>query len=198
MRFNIAIIATSTLTLFSTSSLATPLTVIQVVDNINTVATMSQNLQVIAGKITIVDGPLLALGLGQFNNLVTGFQAIVTTVTGDVTAMTDTPAFTNANDIDLISTAFSQFIQVHQALLNIVIGKAGLLTDLPLFGQPVVNVLRQLESVVDSLSLSLINMIPPDQAQVSAEKGSLDEELKNTITIYSGQAIVKRGARFRA
>lgn len=39
---------------------------------------------------------------------------------------------------------------VHQALLNILIGKSGLVPNLlPFVGPPVAQVLRQLESVVD-------------------------------------------------
>lgn len=43
-----------------------------------------------------------------------------------------------------------QFVEVHQALLNILIGKAGLVPNLlPFVGPTVAQVLRQVESVVD-------------------------------------------------
>jgi hypothetical protein len=47
-----------------------------------------------------------------------------------------------------------QFVRVHQALLNILIGKAGLLQQVPLVGPPVAAVLRQVESVVDVSDLT--------------------------------------------
>lgn len=46
-------------------------------------------------------------------------------------------------------TIFWQFVRVHQQLLNILIGKAGLFTAVPVIGQPVATVLRSLEGVVD-------------------------------------------------
>lgn len=50
---------------------------------------------------------------------------------------------------DAIFNAFREFVRVHQVLLNILIGKAGLFNTVPLIGQPVASVLRQLESIVD-------------------------------------------------
>lgn len=50
---------------------------------------------------------------------------------------------------DAIFDAFRDFVRVHQALLNILIGKAGLLSGLPIVGQPVAAVLRQVEGIVD-------------------------------------------------
>ncbi len=44
---------------------------------------------------------------------------------------------------------------VHQALLNILIGKAGLFEKIPLIGEPVSAVLRSLEGVVDVSFYSL-------------------------------------------
>jgi hypothetical protein len=49
-----------------------------------------------------------------------------------------------------------QFVRVHQVLLNVLIGKAGLFKTVPFIGQPVASVLRQVEAVVDaSHTLSL-------------------------------------------
>jgi hypothetical protein len=45
--------------------------------------------------------------------------------------------------------AIYQFVEVHQALLNILIGKAGVLNDLPLIGPPMAQALRSVEAVVD-------------------------------------------------
>ena len=42
-----------------------------------------------------------------------------------------------------------QFHGVTQALLNILIGKAGILTQVPFVGGPVASVLRALEGVTD-------------------------------------------------
>jgi hypothetical protein len=44
---------------------------------------------------------------------------------------------------------YFQFVRVHQALLNILIGKAGLFQTVPFIGQPIAEVLSQIEGVVD-------------------------------------------------
>jgi hypothetical protein len=59
------------------------------------------------------------------------------------------PTITNESDSDAIFDAFRTFVTVHQQLLNILIGKAGLFNTVPFIGQPVAAVLRQLEGVVD-------------------------------------------------
>lgn len=47
---------------------------------------------------------------------------------------------------------------VHQELLNVLIGKAGLFNTVPFIGQPVAAVLRAVESVVD---VSFPPSLPP-------------------------------------
>jgi len=59
------------------------------------------------------------------------------------------PQYPPGPDSDSIFEAFREFVRVHQALLNILIGKAGILQHVPFVGAPVAAVLRQLESVVD-------------------------------------------------
>jgi hypothetical protein len=51
-----------------------------------------------------------------------------------------------------------QFVRVHQTLLNILIGKAGLFETVPFIGAPIAQVLRQVENVVD---VSLYLLLPP-------------------------------------
>jgi hypothetical protein len=63
--------------------------------------------------------------------------------------MNDFPAVTTAADATAIADAFREFVKVHQALLNILIGKSGLVTTVPFVGPPVAAVLRQIEAVVD-------------------------------------------------
>lgn len=40
-------------------------------------------------------------------------------------------------------------VRVYQALLNILIGKAGILTEVPVIGQPTATALREFEGVID-------------------------------------------------
>lgn len=63
--------------------------------------------------------------------------------------MDGTSPITNVNDGTAIFDAFREFVRVHQVLLNILIGKAGLFNTVPFIGAPVAAVLRQIEGVVD-------------------------------------------------
>jgi hypothetical protein len=81
--------------------------------------------------------------------LVAGFADIVSTTTTAIAQMQGTAPVTAIADADAIFDAFREFVRVHQVLLNILIGKAGLFTAVPIIGEPVAAALRQLESVVD-------------------------------------------------
>jgi len=50
---------------------------------------------------------------------------------------------------DQIADAFRAFVQVHTNLLEILIGKAGFLAQIPFVGPPVAGVLKLIEGVVD-------------------------------------------------
>jgi hypothetical protein len=63
--------------------------------------------------------------------------------------MQNMPPVPAGAESDAIFNAFREFVRVHQALLNILIGKAGLFQTVPIIGGPVAAVLRQLENVVD-------------------------------------------------
>lgn len=64
------------------------------------------------------------------------------------------PLYSSA-DAKIIAVVLTDFVRVHQALLNVVIGKRGLLTLVP-FAEPIRLALVSLEAIVDvSLSCSL-------------------------------------------
>jgi hypothetical protein len=79
-----------------------------------------------------------------------------------------------------------QFVRVHQVLLNILIGKAGLFNTVPIIGQPVAAVLRQVESVVDTIAFSLIDGVQSRAADLTVQANSLDGTLTTAINAYSG------------
>lgn len=81
--------------------------------------------------------------------IITGFADIVSTVTTAIAQMDGSSPVTNPADATAIFEAFREFVRVHQALLNILIGKSGLFSTVPFIGQPVAAVLRQVENVVD-------------------------------------------------
>ena len=67
--------------------------------------------------------------------------------------LAQTPTQFNDADAQLVVNALTTFVKVHQALLNVVIGKSGLLKLLPppiaLFSEPVRKALVALEAGVD-------------------------------------------------
>lgn len=106
-----------------------------------------------------------------------------------------------------------QFVRVHQALLNIVIGKEGLLEQSPIkrdtigeigevqiykrvpkkafkdvesaqIGKLVAQVLRKLENAVDTVAAALIRLIPTQSECAKQQKAELDATLDDSITTY--------------
>ncbi|KAI1423904.1 UVI-1 [Xylaria sp. FL1777] len=162
------------------------LTPIQIATSINQVTVLSQNLQTPANSITLVNAPLIIVGRGPFPKIITGFTQIVTTVSTAIIQLRDTPPVTVEADADLILNAFRGFVRVHQELLNILIGKAGIITDVPVVGPPVAAVLRKVEGVVDTVAITLINLVEVRSKDLENEANNLDGTLKITIQKYEG------------
>jgi hypothetical protein len=75
-------------------------------------------------------------------------------------------------------------VQVHQALLQVIIGKHGLLTLVPFF-EPIRLALVSLEAAIDTLAFDLIALIPTQQPAANAQFASLSVTLTSAITTYS-------------
>ncbi|KAG9375524.1 hypothetical protein A1F94_013899 [Pyrenophora tritici-repentis] len=144
-------------------ALATPITAAisaaEVTVNIKVVTQKSMALQQPAQSISLVNGPLILIGQGPFPKLIFGFADIVTTATAAIFRCKACPRSLLAQPP--MQSSRHSFVRVHQALLNILIGKAGLFQAVPFIGQPIAAVLRQIEGVVDeflpSFSSSLCN-----------------------------------------
>jgi hypothetical protein len=172
---------------FATGSASAALTPQQIVSNINTLTFKSQQLQAPAQSINIINGPLIAVGLGPFPPIIRGFADIVATATTALSAMQGTPNL-SSSDCKLVADAFREFVRVHQILLNILIGKAGLFSAVPLIGAPVSQALRAIEGIVDSLAFSLID-IAQDAAcktTIQNDSGALKGTITTAITRYDG------------
>lgn len=166
----------------SAMALAVPvlaqITPAQVVSNINMITQKSQALQAPAQSITIINGPLIIVGQGPFPEIIRGFVDIVSTATTAISQMQGMEPVPAGQPSDAIFNAFRevssdhnfenvkslirlQFVRVHQALLNILIGKAGLFQTVPFIGQPIAAVLRQIENVVDVSCPCALPSLPP-------------------------------------
>ncbi|KAK6544056.1 hypothetical protein TWF694_000769 [Orbilia ellipsospora] len=167
----------------------------EVVENINILTAKSQALQAPANSITIINGPLIVIGLGPFPPIIAGFSDIIQTVTNDIAAMAQDPQYAPGPDSDNIFNAFREFVRVHQQLLNILIGKAGLFQTVPLIGEPVAQVLRSLEAIVDTVAFGLIDTVQSRSADIQAQASSLDVTIGNAIKSYEGLLIKAKERR---
>jgi len=173
--------------LSSAAILPRALTSKQMVANINTITTMSQNLQPIAASIPTGENAIFrrqddSSDSNPFEAVIDGFEGIISTASTDVTAMKGTKPYGKA-DAEAVCSAFSDFVVVHQDLLKIVIGKSGILESL--FLEPVAGVLRSLESVVDTLAFGIIAAVPACEASATKNKENLDTTIGQAVCAYS-------------
>ena len=87
-------------------------------------------------------------------------------------------------DAKLVVDALTTFVHVHQALLNVVIGKHGLTTMIPFF-EPIRIALVSLEAVIDSFAFDLIALIPTQKPAAEKQFADLGVTLKEAQTTYS-------------
>ncbi|KAI1827273.1 UVI-1 [Xylaria intraflava] len=172
----------------------------QIADGINSITQKSQALQTPAQSITVLNAPLIVIGQGPFPVLINGFTDIVSTASvlaAQIGSGSDAKKNENqkvhARDIsprdpgaDLVFNSFRAFVRVHQQLLNILIGKAGLITSVPFIGPPVATVLRSVESIVDQIAIGLIDQFQDRAVDLESEANSLGATLDLTIQKYDG------------
>ncbi|KAK4466808.1 hypothetical protein QBC42DRAFT_335305 [Cladorrhinum samala] len=161
----------------------------QIAGTLKDITDLSLKLQKPAQAITIVNAPLIIIGQGPFPELIKGFTEIVTVATTTISQFPGTPQITSEADGTLVFDSFRAFVSVHQQLLNILIGKAGILTQIPLVGAPVAAVLRSVEGVVDSIAIFLINTVETRAKDLTYEANSLGNTLDLTIQKYQGLQI---------
>ncbi|KAL1794868.1 hypothetical protein ACET3X_006684 [Alternaria dauci] len=178
------------------------LTAAQIVNNIQMLTSKSQALQAPAQSITILNGPLIVIGQGPFPQIIAGFADIVSTATTAIAQMQGTSPVSAGADADNIFNAFremadneKQFVRVHQVLLNILIGKAGLFSTVPFIGQPVAAVLRQIEAVVDTIAFGLIDLVESRSSDLTTQANSLSGTLTICIQSYEGLSTSRKARR---
>ncbi|KAH7041604.1 UVI-1 protein [Microdochium trichocladiopsis] len=190
MRFSVLSTAVAALAACS-DAVQAALTPAQMVSNIQVITQKSMALQGPAQQISIINGPLIVIGQGPFPALIVGFTDIVSTATTAITQMQGSEPVTAAADATAIFEAFREFVRVHQALLNILIGKAGLFNTIPFVGQPIAAVLRQVEGVVDTIAFSLIDLVESRAQDLQREANSLGMTITTAIDSYDGLSLSK-------
>ncbi|KAK7536602.1 hypothetical protein IWX49DRAFT_509840, partial [Phyllosticta citricarpa] len=124
-------------------------------------------------------------------DVLNGLRQVVSTLTPAIPRITVLPPFPPGCDTDAIVIALSSFVSVHQALLNIIIGRSGLLETLmarqfpfPTVGSTIATVLRGVEGVVDQLAFALIDLIPARSECAKGQKSAIDGTLDEAIEAY--------------
>ncbi|KAI1758374.1 hypothetical protein F4782DRAFT_477824 [Xylaria castorea] len=169
----------------------------QISDGIKSITTKSQALQEPAQSITLLSGAQFALGQGPFPVLIAGFADIVSTTNVLISQLAGSSPIARRGepehardlsargpDADLVFSSFREFVRVHQALLNILIGKAGIFTSVPIIGPPVATALRGVEGVVDAIAIGIINLLQAHANDVASDANSLGNTLDLAIQSY--------------
>ncbi|BFI32652.1 hypothetical protein MPTK2_4g07930 [Marchantia polymorpha subsp. ruderalis] len=151
----------------------------KIVEGLKTVTDMSDQLRVATQKINIFNAPQ------QGAVIASGFATIIQKVSeGIVRVDRVTSGPLPDADAQLVVDALTTFVQVHQALLNVVIGKHGILTMIPFF-EPIRMALVGLEAVIDRLAFDLIALIPTQKSSATIQFQKLDVTLKDAEDTYS-------------
>ncbi|KAK1640444.1 UVI-1 protein [Colletotrichum phormii] len=196
MQFSILKLAVAALAICSDSVLGQT-TPAQVVQNIDMVTKKSNDLIAPAQKISLLNGPLIIVGLGPYpvtnpflpcdkKTIITGFVDIVSTVTTALAQMQGMPPVPAGPQSDAIFEAFREFVRIHQMLLNVLIGKAGLFSTVPFIGAPIAAVLRQVENIVDTVAFALIDAVQSRATDLQVQAGMLTGTITTTIDRYQG------------
>ncbi|BBN10080.1 hypothetical protein Mp_5g00760 [Marchantia polymorpha subsp. ruderalis] len=150
---------------------------------------MSEQLRVATQKINIFNAPQ------QGAVIASGFATIIQKVSeGIVRVDRVTSGPLPDADAQLVVDALTTFVQVHQALLNVVIGKHGILTMIPFF-EPIRMALVSLEAVIDRLAFDLIALIPTQKSSAIIQFQKLDVTLKDAEDTYSFPLVSKTYAQ---
>ncbi|RVD80195.1 uncharacterized protein DFL_008100 [Arthrobotrys flagrans] len=136
----------------------------QMVGNIELLTAKSMALQAPAKSIPIVNGPLIAIDLGPFPLL----------------------GLPKSSRLQPLQSLRCRFAKVHQDFFNILIGKAGLVTVVPIIGSPVAAVIRSLEAIADTVAFGIIDTVEVavHKASITSDANTLHGTTEVSITAY--------------
>ncbi|KAL1604868.1 hypothetical protein SLS60_004408 [Paraconiothyrium brasiliense] len=152
----------------------------------------------------LFDNPILDVSIG--------LTRIVTTVQIALPSFNTFPAFPPGCSSDTIVLAWLEFVRVHQELLAILIGRSGFLETGPIrrdadhavvngggggnmlserasqgfIGKPIAQALRGIESIVDTIAVLLVDLVPGKSACSEEKSKELKESIKKAQVSYEG------------
>ncbi|PTQ31406.1 hypothetical protein MARPO_0112s0050 [Marchantia polymorpha] len=161
------------------SEAALTATTAKIIEGLTTVTDMSDKLRVATEKINIFNAAQQGVVIA------TGFTTIIQKVSeGIVRVDRVTSGPLPDADAQLVVDALTTFVKVHQALLNVVIGKHGIIAMVPFF-EPIRIALVSLEAVIDRLAFDLIALIPTQKNSATIQFQTLDVTLDKAVKTYS-------------
>ncbi|TBU28545.1 hypothetical protein BD311DRAFT_865480 [Dichomitus squalens] len=148
-----------------------------VISAIQSFTSVSSNLADTVNDLSIVnfatDGPEIPAGLENITTAVNSFNAEFSP---------STPPYPDDVAIEVVDV-LTTFVEVHQQLLELIIGKHSLAAQFALTA-PIAEALRALESVVDTFAFALIDLIPTEQGPALAQVNALNVTFTQTVTTY--------------
>ncbi|KAF2114065.1 hypothetical protein BDV96DRAFT_647551 [Lophiotrema nucula] len=181
-----------------------------IIDLLNKVTLLSQTLQIPAKLVGASASKRDDAAIqSPIDDIAKGLRGISVEITVALPRIAYLPPIPPGCDSDTVVIALIQFVKVHQALLNILIGRAGLLQNSPilkerdetgalqvikrdpakdeesaLIGAAVAGALRVVESAVDTIAFKLISLIPTRSECAKQQKEAVDGSLKDAIAAY--------------
>lgn len=124
-----------------------------------------------AQSINIITAPLIVIGQGPFPTIITGISEIITLLNSN------TPTEDTVADPNKSNGLYDLNYKITCALMNILIGKAGILEKIPIVGEPVAAALRGLESAIE------INVLSKGLKKIkdTEKRNKLENELSETM-----------------
>ncbi|GAQ89826.1 hypothetical protein KFL_005660100 [Klebsormidium nitens] len=156
----------------------------QLVANIQSITVKGQALQNPAQSISLINGPLIVVGLGPYPIIINGFNDIVATLTHILAGAQGTKSFSDS-DAKPVADAFRELVRMHQILLNILTGKAGLFSTTSIIIEPVAVALRSYEGIIDSLAFTLMDIASAEAKTIEANKNGLDGTIAAAIKAHT-------------
>ncbi|KAI0628751.1 hypothetical protein C8Q77DRAFT_1161784 [Trametes polyzona] len=152
-----------------------------IITGLDSITAESRDLRVnVVDKIT---NPINAASLGiKIGPTLLNIADTCRKITQEITVDPNTFPDDVAQDI---VDALVAFVEVHQALLNAIIGKHGILAHIPGVGPPLAGILRTLEAVVDTFAFAIIALIPTQQNPAQEQLAHLDNTFSQAIAVYA-------------
>ncbi|KAM5533879.1 hypothetical protein V8D89_012419 [Ganoderma adspersum] len=149
----------------------------QVITAIQSFITASRNLDTQVTGLNAINFPTMGFIIADgFNNITTAVNTFNAEFSPATPPYPDDAALAV---VDVLTT----FVQVHQALLNLVIGKHSLAAMFALTA-PIAAALRALEAVVDTFAFDLIALIPTESGPANTQVSALSVTFTDAITTY--------------